>query len=192
MDDVEVPAPDAPDRLAAVAEDVPLAAPRGEEEYAAELGERLRNVRQQQDLSLHDVEERSEGELKASVVGAYERGERAVSVARLRSLATFYGVPVSGLLPSGASGPAGAGTGDRRAGGRLVLDLTALDHPLLDDEDTRIIGRYIATIQARRGDYNGRVLTIRHADVRVLAAVLARDERELRAQLVDLGVARAR
>lgn len=159
--------------------------------YAAELGERLRNVRQQQQLSLHDVEARSEGELKASVVGAYERGERAVSVARLRALAQFYRVPVSSLLPSTTgNGEVAARTGGSRTGDRLVLDLTALGHPLVDAQDREIIERYVVSIQAQRGDYNGRVLTVRASDVRALAAVLDRREPEFREHLIEVGVAR--
>src|ERR671910_734300 len=55
--------------------------------YAEQVGERLRNIRLQKGLSLHDVEERSGKEFKASVLGAYERGERSISVPRLQRLA---------------------------------------------------------------------------------------------------------
>ena len=41
----------------------------------------------------------SQQEFKASVLGAYERGERAISVPRLQRLARFYHVPVDQLLP---------------------------------------------------------------------------------------------
>lgn len=157
------------------------------ERYATELGERLRNVRQQQELSLHDVEDASQGELKASVVGAYERGERAVSVSRLRTLAEFYRVPVSSLLPTtnGTSRPS------RRTGERLVIDLTALEFEGVDTEEREVIERYVGAIQAQRGDYNGRVLTVRASDVRALAAVLDRDVPEFREHLTAVGVARA-
>src|SRR5258708_19868914 len=67
--------------------------------YAEAVGERLRNVRFQKALSLHDVEVDSRNEFKASVLGAYERGERSISVPRLQRLARFYGVPVDHLLP---------------------------------------------------------------------------------------------
>src|SRR6266511_1647465 len=67
--------------------------------YAEQVGERLRNVRVQKGLSLHDVELESGGEFKASVLGAYERGERSISVNRLQRLAMFYGVRVDGMLP---------------------------------------------------------------------------------------------
>src|SRR5262245_55873340 len=86
--------------------------------YAKLEGERLRAIRLQKGLSLHDVEESSTKEFKASVLGAYERGERSISVPRLQRLAIFYGVPVDQLLPRLGEGeiildpaPGGAVTG---------------------------------------------------------------------------------
>src|ERR1700692_213767 len=74
--------------------------------YAVRVGERLRNVRKQQRLSLQAVEAASDQEFKDSVLGAYERGERAISVPRLQRLAKFYNVPVDQLLPKdGAAEP---------------------------------------------------------------------------------------
>ena len=63
--------------------------------FVEEVGHRLRAIRRQQGLSLEDVEERSGGRWSASAVGAYERGYRVLSLARLRELAEFYGVPMS-------------------------------------------------------------------------------------------------
>src|SRR5205814_3887202 len=68
-------------------------------EYAKTLGARLRAIRAQQGMSLHGVEEKSDGRWKAVVVGSYERGDRAVTVAKLAELAEFYNVPVAELLP---------------------------------------------------------------------------------------------
>lgn len=155
----------------------------GRGDYAERLGERLRNVRQQQGMSLHDVETDSRGELKASVVGAYERGERAISVTRLRALADFYGVPISQLLPGSGRGlerhaPPGAG---------LRIDLTRLDQA--DSADLSVIERYVAAIQVRRGDFNGRMLTIRSGDIEALAAVLDVAPDAFREQLVTSGIA---
>src|SRR4029078_5198515 len=65
----------------------------------ARVGERLRAIRRQKGLSLHDVEARSNLEFKASVLVAYERGERAISVPRLLRLAEIYEVPADQLLP---------------------------------------------------------------------------------------------
>ena len=71
---------------------------------AGKVGDRLRAIRRQKRLSLQDVEASSDQEFKASVLGAYERGERAISVPRLQRLARFYRVPVDQLLP-GDDGP---------------------------------------------------------------------------------------
>src|SRR5688500_19990766 len=68
--------------------------------YAVKVGTRLRAIRKQKRLSLQDVEATSQQEFKASVLGAYERGERAISVPRLHSLARFYNVHVDQLLPA--------------------------------------------------------------------------------------------
>src|SRR5271166_6268518 len=67
--------------------------------YARAVGSRLRAMRKQMRLSLQAVEAMSEQEFKASVLGAYERGERAISVPRLQRLAKLYDVPVDQLLP---------------------------------------------------------------------------------------------
>src|SRR5580704_17419357 len=67
--------------------------------YAREVGIQLRLVRQRLRLSLQAVESMSEQEFKASVLGAYERGERAISVPRLQRSAKLYDVPVDQLLP---------------------------------------------------------------------------------------------
>ncbi|MDG2904214.1 MAG: helix-turn-helix transcriptional regulator, partial [Acidimicrobiales bacterium] len=61
--------------------------------YSRSVGERIRTIRRQKRLSLQDVEARSESEFKASVLGAYERGERAISLPRMHRLARFYNVP---------------------------------------------------------------------------------------------------
>lgn len=72
-------------------------------DYAKALGAKLRQVRNQQGLSLQGVEAKSGGVWKAVVVGSYERGDRAVTVQRLAELAEFYGVPLAELLPEPTS-----------------------------------------------------------------------------------------
>src|SRR5687767_15090358 len=88
--------------------------------YGRKVGERLRAIRRQKRLSLQDVEASSVQEFKASVLGAYERGERAISVPRLQRLARFYRVPVDQLLP----GDDGPDFGPRPGDGDIVIDLT--------------------------------------------------------------------
>jgi transcriptional regulator with XRE-family HTH domain len=154
--------------------------------YAEQVGDRLRNIRLQKGLSLHDVEQHSSKEFKASVLGAYERGERSISVPRLQRLASFYGVPVDHLLPRLA--PETAASTATAAEGTVCIDLQALGASR--EPEVQTLGRYLSLIQTERGDFNGRMLTIRRDDVRVLAAILDQSPGGLVERLDDLGVRR--
>lgn len=148
-------------------------------EYQVQLGERLRAIRNQQGLTLQEVEERSGGEWKAVVVGSYERGDRAVSVSKLARLADFYGVPVGDLLPD-------VGNGERPGPprSRVVLDLTQL--PSVGDAGPGAVGalaRYVRRIQLQRGDYNGRTMTLRERDLEAVAIVAGVRPEELTEEL---------
>jgi len=149
-------------------------------EYARALGARLRAIRIQQGLSLHRVEEKSHGRWKAVVVGSYERGDRAVTVQRLAELADFYGVPVPELLPEEVVQP------DSHAPGKLVLDLERLGQ--VPAETAGPLARFAATIQRLRGDYNGKVLSMRQDDLRTLALIYERSPGALVEQLIAWGV----
>jgi len=149
------------------------------------VGERLRAIRRQKGLSLHDVEARSGHEFKASVLGAYERGERAISVPRLLRLSEIYEVPPDQLLPRDADLEINlTEMADLEAG--FTIDLVKLH--ALDEPEAAVLSRYAATIQLQRQDFNGRLLTIRRDDLRVLAAVLGRRPEELGVRLEELGL----
>jgi transcriptional regulator with XRE-family HTH domain len=151
-------------------------------EYARELGVRLRAIRQQQGLSLHGVEQKSNGRWKAVVVGSYERGDRAVTVPKLAELAQFYNVPLAELLPgAGRSGGAAA-----EPMPKVTLDLERLGE--VDDPDAAPLSRYAASIQSVRGDYNGKVLSIRKEDLRTLAVIYDQPISALAEQFVGWGV----
>lgn len=152
-------------------------------DYQRQLGERLRSIRNQQGLTLQEVEERSDGEWKAVVIGSYERGDRAISVAKLARLAAFYGVPIAELLPDPL--PAGMGAGGQSDEPKLVLDLARLTAAGKDDETLETLSRYASRIQVERGDYNGRVLTLRADDLHTLAAVFGVDTDELLTMLSE-------
>ncbi len=152
--------------------------------YSAQVGERLRAIRKQKRLSLHDVEDQSDAEFKASVVGAYERGERALSLPRLDRLAQFYRVPVDQLLPRRANDPSGgSGAGQRR---KLAIDIAKLSEQT--GAPFEMLMRFCRMIQIQRQDFAGRVLTIRADDQRAIAAMLdiPVDQVELRLEALDL------
>ena len=143
------------------------------------LGGRLRAIRQQQALSLQAVEQRSGGRWKAVVVGSYERGDRQITVSKLMELADFYGVPVTRLLPDGER-PRQAVTADR-----IVVSLETMAR--LPAEVVGPLSRFVANVQAQRGDYNGRILTIRRADLDTLALLYDRSSADLLSYLTAWG-----
>jgi transcriptional regulator with XRE-family HTH domain len=138
--------------------------------YKRQVGQRLRAIRRQKGQSLQDVEVASDHEFKASVLGAYERGERAISVPRLQRLARFYHVPVDQLLPEDEESPHLDLTDRKRDERKVRIDLGRLE--LLDTDEAQMLTRYFRTIQVQRQDFNGRVLTIRDDDLRAIAAIL--------------------
>jgi transcriptional regulator with XRE-family HTH domain len=151
-------------------------------EFDIRLGEHLRRVRQQKRLSLLDVEAASGKEFKASVVGAYERGERAISVRRLARLADLYGVPPTALLPKDDGDAPDVVPLDRG----VAIDVSRLQHA--DTREGKVMWRYVQALQSERGDWAGRVLTVRRDDLRALASVLDTSTDRLLKRLEELGV----
>jgi len=148
------------------------------EDFSQEVGQRLRAIRQAQGLSLAEVETRSEGRWSASAVGAYERGFRTLSLPRLKALAQFYKVPVGVLLGEAPAMPVAA---ERR---KIVLDLEVLRRT----EAAAPIRRFVHSIIEARGDFNGRVLSLRHDDLKALCTLAGGDIPTGVAQLRSWGV----
>lgn len=143
-------------------------------DHQARLGARLRSIRHQQGLSLAAVQAKSGGRWKAVVIGAYERGDRTITIARLQELARFYGVPLADLLPSPAADHGG------RAEDRYVIDLAALRQATASGQRELLpVARFAAHIRRHRGDHNGRVLTIRASDMEMLALTTGQNPTEL-------------
>ena len=161
--------------------------------YARRVGQRLRAIRRQKGLSLQEVEAASNHEFKASVLGAYERGERIISVPRLQRLAGYYAVPVDQLLPppaeldraaAGRMGGRGSNADDiddgdgrtpmpdrlaDRGGEKVTFDLARFRE--VTDPELEMVRHYLNSIQVMRQDFNGRVLTIRRDDIRAIAGM---------------------
>ncbi len=166
---------------------------RDDDGYGRKVGDRLRTIRRQKGLSLQEVEAGSGQEFKASVVGAYERGERAISVPRLRRLAGFYNVPVDQLLPRDEGDARIVDLTDSRSGdgaNAVTIDLGRLRDS--DAPGADLLMRYLQMIQVQRQDFNGRMLTVRRDDLRAIACILDTSVENTVSHLENLGLCLAR
>lgn len=146
-------------------------------EYARAVGAGLRRIRLRKGMSLHDVQEASAGRWKAAVVGAYERGDRNVTVARLFELADFYDSTVGETLPEDPRSPPPHPPAPRT----VTLNLDLLDRS--PEGERGLLERFAAAIQGRRGSSAERVVAIREDDLRALSLLLDVDIVELAQRL---------
>lgn len=130
-----------------------------EERFNLALGGRLRAARRRRGWSLTEVEGVSDQEFKASVLGAYERGERALSVHRLHRLAALYGLSIHQLLPSEAD--LASEEPD------TVIDLDRI----AEGEDAAVFDRFLSSIHLMRRSESGG-LTVRRSDLAILNSLL--------------------
>ena len=133
----------------------------------AQVSARLRTIRLSKSLSLSDVESLSKGELKAVVLGSYERGARTLSVRRAIAIADLYQVSVTQLF--GEVEPI-----EILNFSKTLIDLRAInnraqnqDHPQHDKY--LLLARFAQRITRSRQDWNGEVLSLRQADVETIA-----------------------
>jgi len=151
--------------------------------FARLVGERLRQIRQQKKLSLSEVESATQQEFKASVMGAYERGERMISVPRLERLANFYGVTVDQLLPRDRQRE-GDTQSQSAAPTKLRIDVAKLS--LREGKEFKMLERLLRMIQVQRQDFNGKVITVRAHDTRAIAVILDVAVDDVGAKLAEL------
>ncbi len=151
--------------------------------YNEMVGAMLRSIRKQRGLSLQDVQRLSEGEFKAAVVGAYERGERSLSLPRLYRLSRFFQVPISQFLPQEEEGER---TMEPLPSGGVTIDLNRLER--MSGTDAVIFNRFLRSIQMMRQDFNGKVLTIRRDDLRLLGLLIDQSEEAFSERLAELGL----
>jgi len=152
-------------------------------EYNVRVGERLRAIRRQKKMSLQEVEANSHEEFKESVLGAYERGERSISLPRLRRLADLYDVPIEQLLPKEVELADGRSSTEST---KLAIDLVKLAN--IEGSGFATLSRYLSMIQVQRGDFNGKVLTVRADDVRAIAVMLDVAIADVRTHLEEIGI----
>lgn len=131
---------------------------------------KLRELRRRKGLTLEEFEKFTGGEVKAVVLGSYERGTRAISLARLQELANIYEVPLEYFFNE----PKVALNSER-----LTFDLRRIKSR--DDLDETIVGlrRYLSNVVNKRRDFNGEVLTLRESDNEILSFVAQMQFKEM-------------
>lgn len=143
------------------------------------VGDRLRRQRQAAGLTLHDVERITDGEFKASALGAYERGERVLSVPRLCRLAEILGVNSGEILGTVAE-----------------VDLIELHEEeerrtsstSWDQAAVMMLTRFSAHIRSTRRTPVQEPLCIRDTDCDLMAILIGTDALNLREMLAALGM----
>jgi transcriptional regulator with XRE-family HTH domain len=128
---------------------------------------KLKTLRRNKGLTLEECEIESSGKFKAVVLGSYERGTRAISLAKLSQLADFYEVPLSYFFST-------KGYSDDV---RWVFDLRRLKERNDGKFPLNFITSSLAHIAQLRSDWEGEILSIRESD-RISFEIVLGAERE--------------
>ena len=94
--------------------------------------------------------------------------------ARLRAIRTQQGLSLHGV--------------EEKSRGRWKAVVVGSYERQLPKDKVGPLARYVATIQSQRGDYNGRVLSVRHEDLRSLAVIYDKSPSDLTEELISWGV----
>jgi transcriptional regulator with XRE-family HTH domain len=150
----------------------------------AQVGERLRSIRRSRSLSLSDVEVLSQGELKAVVLGSYERGSRNLTIKRAIEIARIYNIPVSEIL-SEKSGAVSTTVP------RLMLDIRALQRGAVKESELNArakLSQFLRKIVEDRQDWNGEIITLRESDLGTISLLLQLEKAEIVQWLMSSGI----
>ena len=101
-------------------------------------------------------------------MGSYERGSRAISLARTIEIANLFAIPLSELIEEPIKIKGGSN-------GMFIFDLRKLREISLAVTGNEIskINAFVSAICARRRDWNGEILTLRSGDLDTLTLVLS-------------------
>jgi len=146
----------------------------------ASVALRIRTLRKARGWTLHDIENRTSGSIRAVVMGSYERGSRALSLARSIEIAELFGIPIANLLGDFSRT-------DSINPETLTIDQRRLAELIKIDPDLKLITlqSFISAIAARRSDWNGEVLTLRASDFDTLTLLFKLTLPELKSWLAE-------
>lgn len=134
-----------------------------------EIGRVLRRAREARGLTLRQASEASGRRFPPTSLASYERGERAISVARFVRLAGVYRMPPERLMADisraieGATAP--------------TIDVAALAS--VGSQEAEIVAEFIHEVARLRDEDLGDVVALRRGDLEILASASGRPAPEL-------------
>lgn len=135
-----------------------------------EIGRRMRAARKKRGWTIAEMA--AIGEIKAVVIGSYERGSRNMPISRLGEIARILGVDVAYLL--------GQPLGRQASALVLTLDLRAISRASFTSPSwLALLVSYCAGIVKKRNDWNGEVLSIRESDLLNLSFAIGIEQADL-------------
>jgi transcriptional regulator with XRE-family HTH domain len=132
---------------------------------------RIRQLRRERGLTLRDFEEKSGGRIRAIVMGAYERGDRSVSLGKLIEISKVFGIELSHLIGSAELTQSSGTQSSATPSSRYIFDLRVLNS-LEDSPQKVILLRYLSRVAEQRGDWGGEVISLRQSDIESLSKVI--------------------
>lgn len=133
---------------------------------SARIRERIRELRRERGLTLLAFEKRSGGRIRAVVLGAYERGDRSMTLEKIIEIASVLDVGLSHLVESTL--PMGLPSHGQT---RHIYDLVKL-RALEESDEKQVLSRYIARVAQQRRDWAGQIISLRSDDIEALSRVI--------------------
>lgn len=145
------------------------------------LGRLLSQARLDRGFSLKDVRQELDDRLTEIEVLEIETGRRPISDQDLQVLTELYDVETSTMVPERSVLSIDLDDGTIEAGGSKATADSSTDR-------REVLSKYLALIYSMRGQEPGTTLTLRLADLDVLAETFAADRRGIEDELVELMV----
>jgi transcriptional regulator with XRE-family HTH domain len=123
-----------------------------------QLNLRLRFLRESRNLTLVQAAALSQGSISAMALGSYERGDRAITAAKLIAISQMYGVPLQELF---------AAPDKTIASNRITVDIRKVNGNA--SELSKRFSGVIAKIARMRSDWNGELISLRSEDLKNLS-----------------------
>ena len=123
-----------------------------------QLNLRLRLLRESRKLTLQQAAALPQDSITAMALGSYERGDRAITAAKLVAISQMYGVPLEELF---------AAPDKTIASNRITVDIRKVNGNA--SELSKRFSCVVAKVARMRSDWNGELISLRSEDLKNLS-----------------------